>query len=225
MCDLCAKLDVMQHIDNNPIQAYAEGHTEAEPPLLAKIYHDTHAGVPMPQMIAGHLQGRVLAAFSHMLQPTNILELGTYTGYSALCLAEGLQPGGMLHTIDSNASLETTTRGYFEQAGVAHKIKYHIGQAVAIIPQLDVVFDLVFIDADKKNYALYYNMVFDSVRPGGFIIADNVLWGGKVLPTTDQPADKRTQAIINFNAQVHRDPRVANVLLPIRDGLMILRKK
>jgi caffeoyl-CoA O-methyltransferase len=141
----------MKHADST-IRAYIENHTEAEPLLLAQIHHDTYAHVPMPHMLAGHLQGRLLAAFSHMIRPTRILEIGTYTGYSALCLAEGLQPGGVLHTIDKNAALEATVRGYFEQAGVSHKIKYHIGQAADIIPQLDEVFDLVFIDADKKNY-------------------------------------------------------------------------
>jgi caffeoyl-CoA O-methyltransferase len=176
-------------------------------------------------MLSGHLQGRVLAAFSHMLRPNRILEIGTYTGYSALCLVEGLQPEGILHTIDKNKALEATVKDYFKRAGVAHQIKYHIGQAADIIPQLDEVFDLVFIDADKKNYSRYYDLVFDRIRPGGFIIADNVFWGGKVLTVADQPTDKRTQAIIDFNTQVHRDPRVANVLLPIRDGLMILRKK
>lgn len=205
------------------IQAYIEDHTEAEPPLLAQIHQDTHAQAPMPHMLAGHLQGRVLAAFSHMLRPTKILEIGTYTGYSALCLAEGLQPGGILHTIDKNAALEATVKSYFVQAGMANTIKYHVGQAADIIPQLDEVFDLVYIDADKKNYKRYYDLVFDHVRTGGFIIADNALWGGQVLTT--HPADKRTKAILEFNTQVHHDPRVANVLLPIRDGLMILRKK
>lgn len=207
------------------VQAYAANNTEAAPSLLAQIHLDTHAQVPMPQMLSGHLQGRVLAAFSHMLRPNRILEIGTYTGYSALCLVEGLQPEGILHTIDKNKALEETVKDYFKRAGVAHKIKYHIGQAADIIPQLDEVFDLVFIDADKKNYSRYYDLVFDRIRPNGFIIADNVFWGGKVLTVADQPTDKRTQAIIDFNIQVHRDPRVANVLLPIRDGLMILRKK
>ena len=214
----------MQH-SNKVLQTYAEQHTEAVSPLLAQIHQDTHAQIPMPQMLSGHLQGRLLATFSHMLQPTSILEIGTYTGYSALCLAEGLQPGGTLHTIDKNVALEERVRGYFAQAGVNHKIKYHIGQAADVIPQLDGIFDLVFIDADKRNYQCYYDLVFDRIRPGGFIIVDNCLWGGKVLTTVNQPVDKRTQVIMNFNAQVHRDQRVANVLLPIRDGLMILRKK
>jgi caffeoyl-CoA O-methyltransferase len=207
------------------IQAYAEDNTEAGPSLLAQIHRDTYAQIPMPRMLAGHLQGRVLAAFSHMLRPARILEIGTYTGYSALCLVEGLRPEGVLHTIDKNKALEATVKNYFRQAGVAHKIEYHIGQATDIIPQLDEVFDLVFIDADKKNYSRYYDLVFDRIRPGGFIIADNVFWGGRVLTAAGQSIDKRTQAIIDFNTQVHCDPRVANVLLPIRDGLMILRKK
>jgi caffeoyl-CoA O-methyltransferase len=214
----------MQHLDKI-LQTYAEQHTEVESPLLAQIHQDTHAQIPMPQMLSGHLQGRLLAAFSYMLQPTHILEIGTYTGYSALCLAEGLRPGGTLHTIDKNVALAAQVRSYFAQSSVNHKIKYHIGQASDVIPQLDKIFDLVFIDADKRNYKRYYDLVFDRIRPGGFIVVDNCLWGGKVVTTVNQPIDKRTQAIMHFNAHVHRDQRVANVLLPIRDGLMILRKK
>ncbi|XWN35652.1 MAG: O-methyltransferase [Roseivirga sp.] len=213
----------MERIDS-PIQAYLQGHTEAESPLLAQIREETYAHIPMPQMLSGHLQGRVLATFSHMIRPTCILEVGTYTGYSTLCLAEGLQADGVLHTIDKNADLEATVRRYFEQAGKADQIQYHLGQAATIIPQLEATFDLVFIDADKKNYLLYYNLIIDRVSPGGFVVADNVLWSGKVAATADQPVDARTQAIIDFNAYVHADPRVANVLLPIRDGLMVLRK-
>ena len=204
--------------------AYAENHTDSEGFLLAQIREHTYTQVPMPQMLSSHLQGRILAAFSHMLRPTRILEIGTYTGYSALCLVEGLQPGGLLHTIDKNEALETTVRGYFEQAGVAHKIKYHLGKALDIIPTLNEVFDLAFIDADKKNHSHYYHLILDRIRPGGFIIVDNVLWGGKVFTRSSQGMDKKTQAIVNFNAHVHHDKHVANVLLPIRDGLMILRK-
>ncbi|MHA7878022.1 MAG: O-methyltransferase [Bacteroidota bacterium] len=214
----------MEYTDSK-IEAYVEKHTEAAPPLLHQIYQETYAQVPLPQMLSGHLQGRLLAAFSHMLRPTRILEIGTYTGYSALCLAEGLQPGGILYTIDSNKALEARVKNYFEQAGVANKIRYRIGKALDIIPGLNEVFDLVFIDADKRNYSHYYNLVLERIRPGGFIIVDNVLWSGRVLTAPDQKTDKRTQAIINFNAQVHHDVRVANVLLPIRDGLMILRKQ
>lgn len=207
------------------IQAYAERYTVAEPPLLATINRETHASVPMPRMLSGHLQGRVLATFSQMLRPRRILEIGTYTGYSALCLAEGLQEAGILYTIDNNAALEASVRGYFAQAGIEHQVQYCIGQALSIIPQLNEEFDLVFIDADKKNYTHYYDLVLDRVRSGGFILADNVLWKGKVVPQEGQPVDKQTQAIIDFSTKVHHDPRVENVLFPIRDGLMVLRKK
>ena len=203
-------------------QAYAEQHTEAVPSLLAQIQQETEANIPLPHMLAGHLQGRMLATFSHMLRPARILEIGTYTGYSALCLAEGLQPGGILHTIDKNEALAPVVKRYFEAA--AHQIEFHLGLAAGIIPQLEGIFDLVYMDADKRNYGRYYDLVVDRVCPGGFIIADNVLWRGRVVEAT--PAvDKRTQAMINFNNRVHHDPRVANVLLPLRDGLMILRKK
>ncbi|MEM9417298.1 MAG: O-methyltransferase [Bacteroidota bacterium] len=207
---------------NSQIQAYAEQHTEAAPPLLAQIQQETEANIPLPHMLAGHLQGRLLAAFSHMLQPTRILEIGTYTGYSALCLAEGLQPGGILHTIDKNEALAPRVKRYFE--AVAYQIEFHLGPAATIIPQLAGDFDLVYIDADKRNYRCYYDLVVDRVRPGGFIIVDNVLWGGSVL-ATPPVADKRTQAMIAFNTYVHHDPRVANTLLPLRDGLLILRRK
>ncbi len=202
------------------IQTYAEAHTQTEPPLLAHIRQET----PATQMLSSHLQGRALAAISHMLRPKRILEIGTYTGYSALCLAEGLQPDGLLHTIDKNADLAPITQKYFAAAGKAHQIKHHTGQAADILPTLtDTTFDLVFIDADKSNYTQYYHLIIHHVRPSGFIIADNVLWKGKVAhkPITD----KRAQAMIDFNTQVHHDPRVENVLLPIRDGLMVLRKK
>lgn len=210
---------------DSQLEAYAEAHTEAVPPLLAQIAQETAAQVPLPHMLAGPLQGRILAVISHMLRPTKVLEIGTYTGYSALCLAEGLQPGGILHTIDNNEALAPRVRRYFKAAGLVSSIQYHLGLAAEIIPQLDEVFDLVYIDADKRNYQRYYDMVLDRVRPGGLIIADNVLWAGKVLPGGTEPVDKRTQAMIDFNHYVHQDARVANVLLPIRDGLMILRKK
>ncbi|MEM7055469.1 MAG: O-methyltransferase [Bacteroidota bacterium] len=207
------------------IQAYAATYTQAEPPLLAQINRETQTHVPMPRMLSGHLQGRVLAALSQMIQPARVLEIGTYTGYSAICLAEGLQETGILYTIDNNAALAASVRGYFAQAGIEHQVQYLIGQALDIIPQLDEEFDLVFIDADKKNYTHYYDLVLEQVRTGGFILADNVLWRGKVVHQEGQAIDKQTQAIIDFNTKVHHDPRVENVLLPIRDGLMVLRKK
>ncbi len=210
---------------NSSIEAYAEQHTEAVSPLLAHIQQETEDHVPLPHMLAGHLQGRLLATISHMLRPARILEIGTYTGYSALCLAEGLQSDGILHTIDKNEALAPMVRRYFEKAGLSASIRYHLGMAADILPQLDEVFDLVYIDADKRSYRQYYDLVLERVRPGGFIIADNVLWGGKVLPGATEPVDKRTQALIDFNRYIHQDIHVANVLLPIRDGLMIVRKK
>jgi caffeoyl-CoA O-methyltransferase len=166
----------------------------------------------------------VLSMLAHMIKPRRILEIGTYTGYSALCLAEGLTTDGQLHTMDINEELETMVRKYIAQAGMQDKITYHIGDATKLIPGLNETFDLVFIDADKENYSTYYDLVFDKLRTGGFIIADNVLWSGKVL-TTPEPDDKDTRAIIAFNDKVMKDERVENVLFPIRDGLMVVRKK
>lgn len=210
----------MEFLDKD-LMDYVEQHTSPETDLLKEINRDTHANVLMPRMLSGHLQGRVLATFSHMLKPKAILEIGTYTGYSALCLAEGLAPDGQLHTIDINEELEEKVRGFFQKSPYADAIHYHIGNATAIIPTLSHTWDLVFIDADKKNYSRYFELVIDRVRPGGFIIADNVLWSGKVVgPKTDTD----TEAIRGFNQQVHEDERVENVLFPLRDGLMVLRK-
>ena len=201
------------------LQRYAEQHTTPESDLLKKINRDTHANVLMPRMLAGHLQGRVLSMISHMLRPNAILEIGTYTGYSALCLAEGLAQGGKLITIDINEELEEKVKGYFES--FRDQIEYRIGRALDILPSLTELFDLVFIDADKSNYAKYFDLVIEKVRPGGFILADNVLWSGKVL---DKRPDADTKAIISFNEKIHNDKRVENVLLPIRDGIMMIRK-
>mgnify|MGYP005757433929 CR=1 FL=1 len=214
----------MEFIDKE-LQQYIEDHTEPESELLRKLNRETNAKVMMPRMLSGHLQGRVLSMLSHMIQPKQILEIGTYTGYSALCLAEGMQPGGTLHTIDINDELEDLVKRYITEAGLEGQVKQYVGDALEIIPTLIETFDLVFIDADKINYANYYNMVIDKVRPGGYIIADNVLWSGKVLEKYRKKLDKDTEAILNFNKQVHDDERVQNVLFPIRDGLMVLRKK
>ncbi len=203
------------------ILQYTENHTTAEPEYLARINRDTHANVLKPRMLSGHLQGRVLAMISHMLKPKHILEIGTYTGYSAICLAEGLQPGGSVITIDINEELAPRVRRNFELAGVVDKMDYRIGNAVEIIPTLSQTFDLVFIDADKTNYSAYFDLVIDKVRDNGIILADNVLWSGKVV---DGSKDKDTTAILEFNAKVHTDKRVENVLLPIRDGIMMVRK-
>lgn len=206
------------------LQAYVEAHSGEESSLLANLNRDTYTKVMMPRMLSGHLQGRMLSMLSHMIQPKRILEIGTYTGYSAICMAEGLAPDGKLTTLDINEELEVMVRDYFEKAGLTEKIDYRIGNAMELIPEIDETFDLVFIDADKKNYTNYFNLVFEKVRPGGFIIGDNVLWSGKVVQTENK-TDKDTQAILDFNRFVHEDDRVENVLFPVRDGLMVIRKK
>jgi len=203
------------------LEKYVADHTSTESALLKKLTRDTQAKILMPRMLSGHVQGRYLSMLSHLIRPDNILEVGTYTGYSAICLAEGLQPKGKLVTIDVNEELESRVRNYFSEAGLTHQIDYRIGDAAQIIPALNMVFDLVFIDADKENYSKYYDLVFDKVRPGGLILADNVLWSGKVV--MPKP-DKDTRALLEFNQKVMNDPRVENLLLPIRDGIMMIRK-
>jgi len=203
------------------LQAYAERHTSEESPLLKKINRETYAHVTHPRMLSGQLQGRVLSMISCMIRPRRILEIGTYTGYSALCLSEGLQDSGKLITIDINEELHDRTTGYFREANLQHRIDYRMGDATLIVPQLKDKFDLVFIDADKENYAHYFDLVIDRVNLNGFIMADNVLWSGKVL---EAETDKDTRAIVEFNAKVQRDKRVENVLLPVRDGIMLMRK-
>ncbi len=206
------------------LQAYVEAHSDEETALLANLNRDTYTKVMLPRMLSGQLQGRMLSMLSQMIQPKRILEIGTYTGYSAICMAEGMQEDGKLITLDINEELEVMVRGYFEKAGLTQKIDYRIGNAMELIPEIDETFDLVFIDADKKNYTNYFNLVFEKVRPGGFIIGDNVLWSGKVVQT-EKKTDKDTQAILDFNRFVHEDDRVENVLFPVRDGLMVIRKK
>lgn len=210
----------MEFIDPR-LSNYSSDHSSSETEILKKINRDTHANVLKPRMLSGHLQGRVLSMISHMINPANILEIGTYTGYSAICLSEGLKPGGKLITIDKNAELETKLRKFFDEAGLSNTIELKIGNALKIIATLEEQFDLVFIDADKENNANYFDLVIDKVRKGGFILADNVLWSGKVI---DVKPDQHTRAILSFNDKVHNDPRVENVLLPIRDGIMMMRK-
>lgn len=205
------------------IEAYSEAHTTPESDLLSQLNRDTHARVLQPRMLSGHLQGRVLSMLSWMLRPQRILEIGTYTGYSALCLAEGLSAGGRLITIDANEELETFVRTFFDKSPLCSKIDYRIGNALDIIPTLNETFDLVFIDADKLNYANYYDLCLPKLRSGGYIVADNVLWNGKVTQI-DKKLDKDSQNLVDFNLKIHEDLRVENVLLPIRDGLMIARK-
>lgn len=205
------------------IQAYSEQHTSPESDLLQHITRETNAKVLMPRMLSGHLQGRLLALFSQMIRPERILEIGTYTGYSALCLAEGLTDTGKLITIDINEELEDRVRAFFDQSELGKKIDYRIGNALELIPSLTEQFDLVFIDADKENYPNYYDLIIDKVRSGGFIISDNVLWSGKVVDEKAQ--DKDTKAVRAFNQKIQEDERVENILLPVRDGLLIARKK
>ncbi|PWK22626.1 putative O-methyltransferase YrrM [Arcicella aurantiaca] len=207
------------------INDYSENHTSPESYLLARLNRETHVKILQSRMLSGHIQGRVLSMFSHMMRPENILEIGTYTGYSALCLAEGLTENGKIITIDVNEELEDFTRKFFNESPLANKIDYRIGDAGEIIPTLTETFDMVFIDADKMNYHKYYDLVFDKVKIGGYIISDNVLWSGKVADIQEgKKIDKDTQNLLNFNKMCHDDPRTENLLMPIRDGLMISRR-
>ena len=208
---------------NKLVQQYAELHTSSEDPLLREVSIFTNTQHADPQMLSGHLQGKVLEMISYMLRPRRILEIGTFTGYSALCLAKGLTTDGLLHTIDIREADVQLAKSYFEKSENSHKIISHCGNAISVIETLDEEWDLVFIDADKKNYGLYYDLVFDKVRSGGVIIADNVLWSGKVVQT-EKKIDKDTQALLDFNQKIHNDPRVSHLLLPVRDGLMIAWK-
>jgi len=210
----------MNLVDQN-IENYAALFSSPEEEVLAKLNRETHLKVLLPQMLSGHIQGNFLKMMSQMLQPKRVLEIGTFTGYSAICFARGMAKDGLLHTIDINEELEPMVRKYFIEAGVENQIKYHIGNALEIIPRLNETFDLVFIDADKINYSNYYDMVFDKVRQGGFIIADNVLWSGKV---TQEKHDKDTAALHAYNQKINNDNRVENYLVPIRDGLMVAHK-
>ena len=210
-------------IINRDAQRYAEDHTTAESALLARISRDTHAKVLQPNMLSGHLQGRLLSMISHMVRPNVILEIGTFTGFSALCLARGLKPGGKLHTIEIREEDARTAKGYFERSIFAERIILHTGNALSIIPELQEKWDLVFIDADKTGYLAYYKLILPHVNSGGMVIADNVLFHGEVL---EQPVKgKNAKAISEFNDFVKSDDRVEQVLLPIRDGLMLIRKK
>lgn len=205
------------------LTAYAEAHTSPESDLLQRLNRNTRAHVMAPRMLSGHLQGRFLSMISWMIRPRRVLEIGTYTGYSALCLAEGLTDDGRLITIDHNEELEDFARSYWRQSPLNDRIDLRIGPAADILPTLSDTFDLVFIDADKRNLSLYFHLVIDKLRPGGFILADNVLWSGKVVEPL-KPSDEDTRAVLAFNQLVQDDPRVENVLLPLRDGLMLVRK-
>jgi caffeoyl-CoA O-methyltransferase len=206
------------------IDRYAEEHTSAESEILADLNRETWQKIVMPRMLSGHIQGRFLSMISKLQCPNRILEIGTYTGYSALCLAEGLAEGGKLYTIDINDELQTIQDKYFEKSDRKDSIHRIFGDALHIIPELGEDFDLVFIDADKDNYLNYYHLLIDRLKPGAVLLADNVLWSGKVTRPAAS-ADIETKVLQEFNAYVTSDPRVENILLPIRDGLMMIRKK
>jgi predicted O-methyltransferase YrrM len=208
---------------NDELASYVEAHSQVENELLKKINRETHLEVLRPRMLSGHLQGRVLSIISKMIAPKNILEIGTYTGYSALCMAEGLKKDGKLITIDKNEELENRVSSYFNESSFGHQIQLMVGDANEIIPTLELNFDLIFIDADKTNYLNYYNLVVENLKSGAFIIADNVLWSGKVV-LDNEVMDEDTLALLEFNDIIQKDNRVENVLFPIRDGLMIIRK-
>ena len=206
------------------LDEYVVAHSENEPELLQQLTRETYQKILQPIMLSGPYQGRVLSMISKLVRPKTILELGTFTGYATLCLAEGLQKDGEIHTIDINEELEDFQRKYFDLSGFGSQIHQHIGSALDIIPQLDGKFDLVFIDADKPNYSNYFNLIIDKLNPGGIILSDNVLWHGKVVePLKDK--DISTKVLLEYNELLKNDPRVETVLLPIRDGLTISRKK
>lgn len=205
------------------IESYACDYSTEESIVLAQLNRETHLKVNLPIMLSGHLQGKVLEFISHMIQPKQVLEIGTYTGYSAICLAAGLKENGVLHTIDINEELYDMCQTYFEKAGLSEKIIQHIGHAADIIPRIDCIFDLVFIDADKQNYHLYYDLVIDRLPIGAYILADNVLYDGEVLLAHEEQS-KNAKAIQAFNEKIRADKRVIQVLLPIRDGLLLMKK-
>jgi predicted O-methyltransferase YrrM len=205
------------------IEKYILEHSSPEDPILEELYRETHLRFINPNMSTGYIQGMLLQLISKMVTPENILEIGTFTGYSAICLARGLKPGGRLVTIEINDELKEFSSAWFIKAGVETVITQLTGRAQEIIPELDQIFDLVYIDGDKREYADYYNLSIDKVRSGGFIIADNVLWGGKVLEVSSR--DQQTRGIIEFNEMIAREKGVEKIILPLRDGLMIIRKK
>ena len=213
------------HFLSEGIDDYIVKHSENEPELLQELTRETYQKILQPRMLSGPYQGRVLSMISKLVNPKYILEIGTYTGYSALCLAEGLQTGGELHTIDINEELVDFQRHYFDKSSYGKQIHQHLGDALELLPTLRKTFDIVFIDADKENYTGYFNIIIEMLNPGGIILSDNVLWSGKVLESTFKNEDTSTPALIAYNTLLKEDARVETVLLPIRDGLTISRKK
>ncbi|MBQ4916135.1 O-methyltransferase [Maribacter sp. MMG018] len=212
------------HFLSDDLEEYLANNSQKEPKLLQELTRETHLKVIQPRMLTGHFQGRVLSLLSKLIQPKYILEIGTYTGYSALCLAEGLSPDGELHTIDVNAELYDMQRTYFDRSDYGTKIHQHVGDALDIIPKLDIVFDLIFIDAEKKQYDNYLETVLPKTKPGSVILSDNVLWSGKVVEPLDKK-DKTTKVLLDYNKKLNEHPLLDTVLLPIRDGLTLSRVK
>ena len=205
------------------IDRYSTAFTDKEHPVLYELYRETHLKQTMPQMVSGHMQGSILQLFVHMAQPKRILEVGTFTGYSAIAMALAMQEGGELHTIEYDDKYKEIIEQYVQKAGVQDRITLHFGSGLEVIPQLEGAFDMVFIDADKINYSAYYDLIFDQVPVGGYLIADNVLWSGKVTEDESQ-FDKDTSALHAYNKKIALDSRVKNILLPLRDGLMVAQK-
>jgi predicted O-methyltransferase YrrM len=210
------------HFISQELEDYIEQHSEKEPDLLAALNKETYQKMLLPRMLSGHFQGRVLSMLSKLIRPVNILEIGTFTGYAALCLCEGMQENGQLHTIDIKEELATIQRKYFDKSPWGNQIFQHLGEAIHIIPTLELKFDLVFIDADKENYLNYFEMILPKMNKGGIILSDNVLWSGKVLEPL-QKNDVSTKVLLEYNQLLKNDPRVETVLLPIRDGLTVSR--
>jgi predicted O-methyltransferase YrrM len=208
---------------NKKLEQYIEMYSTPEDPVLEDLYRQTYMKFVNPNMVSGHLQGKLLELISKMIAPENILEIGTFTGYSAICLSKGLRPGGKLYTIELNDELTTFSHSFFCRAEADTKITQLTGKAQDIIPGLDLMFDLVFIDGDKREYIDYYKLIIGKVKPGGIILADNVLWGGKVIE--NDTTDLQNRGIINFNEMIRKESIIDEVIIPIRDGLMLIRKK
>jgi len=213
----------MKNFIDSKIFNYSLSKSSKEPKILNDLNRETHLKILNPRMLSGHYQGRILSLVSKIIKPKTVLEIGTYTGYSTICLSEGLDKNGNIHTIDHNEELLVIQNKYFKKAGISEKVKQYTGDATKIVKKLNLDFDLVFIDADKENYPLYFDSIIEKVKPGGVIIADNILWSGKILEKVEEE-DYATKSIIEFNDKVKNDDRVETIILPIRDGLSLIRK-
>ncbi len=213
----------MKNFIDSKIFNYSLSKSSKEPKILNDLNRETHLKILNPRMLSGHYQGRILSLVSKIIKPKKVLEIGTYTGYSTICISEGLDKNGSIHTIDHNEELLVIQNKYFKKAGISEKVKQYTGDATKIIKKLNLDFDLVFIDADKENYPLYFDLIIEKVKPGGVIIADNILWSGKILEKVEEE-DYATKSIIEFNDKVNNDDRVETIILPIRDGLSLIRK-